>query len=163
MSGTSGINRLMLLALSVALTGMVVACSNQTERKMDQAQDSAAVAMDKSAEAAGSAAQDAAEVTREAGATVANSAESAAEAVGEAVEQGGRAADAAVETMDVKTALLADRSVDASRIDVDTDHINKVVMLKGWVKTAAEKDAAGRIAAKEAEGYRVDNQLKVGK
>ncbi len=74
-----------------------------------------------------------------------------------------RAADAAVETMDVKTALLADRSVDASRIDVDTDHNKKVVVLKGWVKTAAEKDAAGRIAVREAEGYRVDNQLKVGK
>lgn len=163
MSGTSGNSRLLLLALSVAVTGLVVACSNQTERKVDQAQDSAAVAMDKSAEAAGSAAQDAAEVTREAGAAAANSAENTAEAVGEVVEQGGRAADAAVETMDVKTALLADHSVDASRIDVDTDPIMKVVVLKGWVMTAAEKDAAGRIAAKEADGYRVDNQLKVGK
>lgn len=163
MSGSSKIQRALLLALSIGAIGMTAACSHQTERKVDQAQDSAAETMEKSAEAAGAAAEDAAEVTRETGAAVANSAANSAEAVGEAVEQGGRAADAAVETLDVKTALLADHSVDASRIDVDTDHINKVVVLRGWVKTAAEKDAAGRIAVREAEGYRVDNQLKVGK
>jgi osmotically-inducible protein OsmY/predicted small secreted protein len=74
----------------------------------------------------------------------------------------GSAIDAATETIDVKAALIADNTVDASNINVDTLHETKTVVLKGSVPTAAQKTAAGKIAAKEAEGYKVDNQLTVG-
>jgi osmotically-inducible protein OsmY len=71
------------------------------------------------------------------------------------------AIDAATETIDVKAALIADSTVDASDINVDTYHETKTVVLKGSVPTAAQKDEAGKIAAREAEGYKVDNQLMV--
>jgi hypothetical protein len=67
----------------------------------------------------------------------------------------------AVETIDVKSALMADRTVDASLINVDTFHETKTVVLKGSVKTATQRDEAARIAAAEAAGYRIDNQLTI--
>jgi osmotically-inducible protein OsmY len=73
----------------------------------------------------------------------------------------GSAIDAAGETLDVKAALMADDTVDASDINVDTYHETKTVVLKGSVPTAAQKTEAGRIAAREAEGYKIDNQLTV--
>ncbi len=75
--------------------------------------------------------------------------------------EAGAAVDAATETLDVKAALMADSTVDASDINVDTYHETKTVVLKGSVPTAAQKTEAGRIAAREAEGYKVDNQLMV--
>jgi osmotically-inducible protein OsmY len=68
---------------------------------------------------------------------------------------------AGLETIDVKTALLSDATLDASRIDVDTYADRKLVVLRGSVPTAAQKDEAGRIARQEAPGYRIDNQLAV--
>ena len=79
----------------------------------------------------------------------------------EAAKEAGSAAKAAVETIDVKSALMADRTVDASHINVDTFHETKTVVLKGSVKTATQRDEAARIAAAEAPGYRIDNQLTV--
>jgi osmotically-inducible protein OsmY len=73
----------------------------------------------------------------------------------------GAAVDAATETLDVKAALMADATVDASDINIDTYHETKTVVLKGSVPTAAQKTEAGKIAAREAEGYKIDNQLVV--
>ena len=75
--------------------------------------------------------------------------------------EAGAAIDAATETLDVKAALMADSTVDASDINVDTYHETKTVVLKGSVPSAAMKAEAGRIAAREAEGFKVDNQLVV--
>jgi len=79
----------------------------------------------------------------------------------DAARDTGGAIKAAVETIDVKTALMADRTVDASHINVDTFHDTKTVVLKGSVKTATQRDEAARIAANEAPSYRIDNQLTV--
>jgi|SRR5688500_2640108 osmotically-inducible protein OsmY len=79
----------------------------------------------------------------------------------EASREAGGALKAAVETIDVKSALMADRTVDASKINVDTFHETKTVVLKGSVKTATQRDEAARIAAAEAQGYRIDNQLTI--
>ena len=87
--------------------------------------------------------------------------EKAAEAVDDAARETARATAAAVETIDVKSALMADRSVDASGIDVDTFPETKTIVLKGSVKTTAQRDEAARIAGAEAPGYKIDNQLKV--
>jgi osmotically-inducible protein OsmY len=98
-----------------------------------------------------SAAKDTAQNTKEAAAGAAAATENAAEKVG-----------AAIETADVKSALLADSRVDASHIDVDTNHETKVVTLRGWVPVAGQKPIAEAIAAENAAGYRIDNQLRVG-
>jgi osmotically-inducible protein OsmY len=110
--------------------------------------------------------EDAADAQRETGQAVDQSKDAAGrygERTGNAIENAGRAGDAAMETFDVKTALMADRTVDASGVNVDTDHVTKTVILKGHVPTRSQRVTAEEIAKREAVGYRVDNQLTVGK
>jgi osmotically-inducible protein OsmY len=71
---------------------------------------------------------------------------------GDAIEDG-------AVTAAVKAALIADREVQAMRIDVDTH--GGVVTLKGSAATADTAERAGRIA-RETRGVKsVDNQLAV--
>jgi osmotically-inducible protein OsmY len=51
--------------------------------------------------------------------------------------------------------------VDASHINVDTDHVTKTVTLKGRVPSAAQKFFAEVIAKEKAPGYMVRNTLVV--
>jgi len=141
--------------LAVALmSGLsLVACSNTAAG----AKKDAEINKDK-AEAATAEAKDKADATAEKAA--AEGKEAAAETK-EAARDATGAVKAAIETIDVKSALMADRTVDASHINVDTFHETKTVVLKGSVKTATQRDEAARIAAAEAPGYRIDNQLKV--
>ena len=141
--------------LAVALlSGLsLAACSNTAAGVKKDAEinaDKAAVAADKAEDKVDAAADRAEPAAREA----------AAESK-EAARDAGGAIKAAVETIDVKSALMADRTVDASHINVDTFHETKTVVLKGSVKTATQRDEAARIAAAEAPGYRIDNQLTV--
>ena len=141
--------------LAVALmSGLsLVACSNtaagakkDAEINKDKAEAATAEAKDKADATAEKAAAEGKEVA-------ADTKEAARDATG--------AVKAAIETIDVKSALMADRTVDASHINVDTFHETKTVVLKGSVKTATQRDEAARIAAAEAPGYRIDNQLKI--
>ena len=68
---------------------------------------------------------------------------------------------AASNTVDVKSALIADGRVDASGVNVDTNAETKTVVLKGSVPTAEQKSTAEAIARDKAEGYRIVNQLTV--
>ena len=130
----------------------VVGCSDRAEREASEA-----------AAKTSNAAEKAANTAAEAGRDVAGATKDAATAVGTAVANGGRAADAAVQTMDVKVALTADTRVDASNINVDSDHVTKTVTLKGRVPSADQKKWAGEIAVAKANGYRVRNELAVGR
>ena len=67
----------------------------------------------------------------------------------------------AVETLDVKSAIIADSTVDSGAIDVDTFQDKKVVVLRGSVPTEAQKARAEEIARKNATGYTIDNRLAV--
>ena len=67
----------------------------------------------------------------------------------------------AVETVDVKTAIIADKSIDSGAIDVDTYQDKKLVVLRGSVPTEAQKQKAGMIAKDNASSYTIDNQLAV--
>jgi osmotically-inducible protein OsmY len=141
--------------LAVALlSGLsLAACSNTAAGVKKDAEvnaDKAATAADRAEDKADAAADRAEPAARDA---AAESREAARDASG--------AVKAAVETVDVKSALMADRTVDASHINVDTFHETKTVVLKGSVKTATQRDEAARIAAAEAPGYRIDNQLTV--
>jgi osmotically-inducible protein OsmY len=79
----------------------------------------------------------------------------------DAAREAGKSLDAAKQTLDIKAALMADKTIDASHIDVDTNAETRTVTLKGTVPSAAQKDAAGRIASDKAEGYTVRNELTV--
>ena len=68
---------------------------------------------------------------------------------------------AASNTVDVKSALIADGRVDASNINVDTNAQTKTVVLKGTVPTAEQKSTAEAIAHDKAESYKIVNQLTV--
>ncbi len=67
----------------------------------------------------------------------------------------------AAETVDVKTAIIADKTIDSGAIDVDTFQDKKVVVIRGSVPNQMQKDKAGAIARDNAKGYTVDNQLAV--
>jgi osmotically-inducible protein OsmY len=142
-----------MLAVALMSGFALAACDNTAAGAKKDAEinaDKAAAATEEAKDKADNAADKAAAEGRE---TAADTREAARDASG--------AVKGAVETIDVKTALMADRTVDASHINVDTFHETKTVVLKGSVKTATQRDEAARIAAAEAPGYRVDNQLQI--
>jgi osmotically-inducible protein OsmY len=65
------------------------------------------------------------------------------------------------QTLDVKTAIVADKTIDSGAIDVDTFADKKLIVIRGSVPTEAQKAKATEIAHKHAEGYKIDNQLAV--
>jgi len=124
----------------------------RADRAGDRAADRTADAADKTGDRISEAGRD----SKDAVGTAGNK-------VGDAASSAGRATDAAVQTMEVKSALMADKRVDASDINVDTDGATKTVTLKGHVPSASQKSIAERIARDKAEGYRVKNDLMVTK
>lgn len=66
-----------------------------------------------------------------------------------------------LETIDVKSAIIADKTVDSGAIDVDTYQDKKLVVLRGSVPTEAQKARAEQIARENATGYKIDNRLAV--
>ena len=141
------------LAIALMSGLSLVACSNTAAGVEKDAKKNA----DKAAAAAAETKADAKEATADAKDATAGA---RAEVKDQARDASG-AIKAAVETIDVKTALMADRTVDASHINVDTFHETKTVVLKGSVKTAQQRTEAARIAAAEAPSYRIDNQLTI--
>ena len=141
------------LAIALMSGLSLAACSNTAAGIEKDAEKNA----DKAAAAAAETKAEAKEATAEAKDATAGA---RAEVKDEARDAAG-AVKAAVETIDVKSALMADRTVDASHINVDTFHETKTVVLKGSVKTAAQRSEAARIAAAEAPSYRIDNQLTI--
>ena len=146
------INRLSAWVLTAAVTAAVGACGDNRPAVDRNRTDQIDNATDRAGEKVNDAGRDASDGARD-----------AARDAGNAVGTAGRAAGAAFETADVKTALMTDRRVEAGDINVDTDHNTKTVTLKGTVPTAAQKDIAGEIAKNEAKGYRIDNELTVGR
>jgi osmotically-inducible protein OsmY len=132
---------------------------------------------DNNAEKAKAASQDAANETaratqdmkqdmKEAAQATADATKTAAEKTAEATKKVAAstvaAVDGAAQTMMIKTALMADKSVEAGNINVDTDGTTKVVTLKGSVPTVAQKATAGRIAREKAPAtFRIVNNLVV--
>lgn len=123
------------LWLGAVLLASAVACGDQGTRRADDAE--------------------------KAGDRISDAAKDVTNDVGRAVGTAGQAADAAIQTADVKTALMADRRVDAGGINVDSDHTAKTVTLMGYVPTAAQKVIAEEIAVSKAPGYKVVNELTV--
>jgi hypothetical protein len=127
----------------------------------DGAKAGAETAADKAKEGAekiGEAAKDLAQEAKEKGGPAAHD---AAEKAKEAGKEAGHFIDAEKQALDVRTALMADKTVDASNISVSADAGTKTVTLKGSVATAQQKSDAERIAHEKAGGYSVRNLLTV--
>jgi hypothetical protein len=96
---------------------------------------------------------------------LANDAGQAARTVGaiaaDASEQVAARASALKENVDVKGALMADASVDASRINVDVSAWTRTIRLNGSVSSVNERGKAEAIARARAEGYTVVNNIAV--
>ena len=120
---------------------------------------------EKTGEAVKDAAQEVKEKVKPAAKEVKREAKPVAKEVGHGVKKGaqktGDALDATKQHLDVKAALLADKTVDASHIDIHVDKDAKVLYLRGTVPTAAQKAAAERIARDKADGFAVRNELTV--
>jgi osmotically-inducible protein OsmY len=133
----------------LAIIGIGVGCDNTARGAREDAEDVRIVserAQDRASEAAADARRAAAD---------------AADMGAVQIERASERLAALAEAVDVKTALMTDPSVDASRIDVDVDERTRVVLLRGSVPTLAERDMAGLIAAGHAPAYRVENELTV--
>ena len=128
-----------------AITG-AAACQNTARGVKQDAQEVEEQTRDERAEAEENARAAAADVVRTAN---------------EAGEEIAERAVAAWETVDVKGALMADPSVDATRIDVSTNYRTKTVTLGGYAPTETERNMAEVIAKAHAEGYTVVNDIQV--
>lgn len=163
----------------VSVTGCNDARRDEAERRAEEARKEAAEAASAAATEAQSAATRAGEAAREAVDATRNALEAAkgSDAAQKAAEAGAAATAAAAGltrtaatavaggalTAAVKTALMADRTIDASNVDVDTDEARRVVSLKGRVPTAAQRTAAVALARAKAPGYEISDQLVVGR
>jgi hypothetical protein len=137
---------MLALTAAVALSIPAFACNNSARDTREDATE---------------AQRDANEAQREADEKAQEARDKAREEAGDAARTGDSKAGAATETVDVKAALMADKTVDASNINVDTFPETRTVVLRGTVASEAQKQAAARIAQREAEGYKVDNLLVV--
>jgi osmotically-inducible protein OsmY len=167
-----------------AITSLPLGCRNTAEGVKQDAKEDTATAQQKAAEAeaataderakarekAGEAKDDAAragEKVGDAAKTAGDKIAGAAKTMGEKVSEGAHdvapALDAAKQTLDVKAALMADQTVDASNINVDIDEKTRTVHLKGTVPSAAQKAEAEKIARAKASGYTIHNMLTVAK
>jgi hypothetical protein len=153
-----------LATAAVALLSM--GCTPEARQDLGQAGDKIGSATEKSA-------QGTAEAVDKAGEKVAEGTKEAArmtgEAVGGVVKKTGQAAEqvgaAATITPKVKGALVADKSVDASTLNVTTDEKTKTVIIEGTLPSQANKNQATAIAKKAlADGhwdYKVQNNVKI--
>ena len=168
--------RSMTMGASLVVATMLVAGCEHTREGVEKDAENAAAKSEQAAERSAEAARDAGrevsqaadragDATRDAAGRAADATRDAAgkatDATREAAGSAANVGDAAQQTAQIKSALMADKSIDASRIDVDTEASTKTVTLKGLVRSSAEKATAARIAAERAPGYRITNDLEV--
>jgi osmotically-inducible protein OsmY len=149
----SSINAFILSVVAAfAITG-TAACQNTARGLKQDAQQAEEGTRDDRAEAKDKA--------REIGNDAAKAVNRVGGAAAEASEELAERASAAWESLDVKGALMAETSVDATRIDVDTDYKTKTVTLNGYVPTETERNMAEVITKARAESWTVVNNLQV--
>jgi osmotically-inducible protein OsmY len=153
-----GILAMLALALAPACRRAAEGAKEDTRENAEKAKEGSQKLAEESKDAAGKMSDEASEAGQKIG--------EAAKDVGHAIKEGAKEVASEVgaktELVEIKTALMADKSIDASHIDVDTDAKTKTVTLKGSVPTQDQKVTAGRIAKEKAPGYTVVNHLSVG-
>ena len=156
----------LLSTLVVTAMALAPACRNTAEGVKEDSQQNAEKARqegEKVKEESQDTAHKIGEKAKEVGGEVAEAAKDVGEKTKEVAKEVGSEVGAKTQTVDVKAALMVDKSIDASHIDVDTDADTKTVTLKGTVPTNAQKAAAEKVAREKAEGYKVRNLLTVVK
>ncbi len=156
----------LLGTLAAAALALAPACRNTSEGVKKDSEQNAEKARQEAQEVKGEsqdAAHRSAEKAKEVGGKAAEGAKDVGEQIGKQAKEVGSEIGAGKQAVDVKAALLLDKSIDASHIDVDTDAGAKTVTLKGTVPTTAQKAAAEKVAREKAEGYTVRNLLTVVK
>ncbi len=143
-----------ILALIAALSiGLVTSCENTARGLKQDAVEAEVATRDERAEAKAAArglAHDASQAAQTVGALAADASEEVAER-----------ASAVKANVDIKAALMADASVDATRIDVDVSAWTRTITLNGYVPTAGERTRAEAITRARAKGYKVVNNIAV--
>jgi hypothetical protein len=163
--------------LAIGAAAVALACSPTVRATSDaspspyaspasgDAVDKARAGADKAGEKIKEGAEKTGEVAKDVAHEVKHDAKPVAQEVGHKVEQGahktGQVLDSTKQHLDVKAALLADKTVDASHIDIKVDQDSKTLYLRGTVPTAAQKATAERIARDKAGDYFVRNELTV--
>jgi osmotically-inducible protein OsmY len=147
------ISSFILICISGLIITVASACDNTFRGMKQDAQAAEHATRDERADASAAAREvrdDVARASRDATAVMAQAGERLAER-----------ASAARQTAAVKAALTADPSVDATRIDVDTDIHARTMTLRGFVPTNVERDMAEVIAKATVDGLAVVNSLEV--
>jgi len=154
------------IAAAFSLTLFAAGCTPEARQDVGQAGQNINQAAEKSA-------QGTAEAVDKAGAKMEAGAEKAAQATKEGAAQVGEAVGGAAKqvgkpmqmTPTVKGALVANKQIDASTLNVDTDAANKTVTIKGTQPTAEKKALVTQVASqavKDADPtYKVVNQVTV--
>jgi osmotically-inducible protein OsmY len=155
-----------VLGMVVTLVALAPACRGTEEGVKEDSRRNLETA-ERELEAAGEDSEDAAQKmgarAGEIGSDVAQGARDVGDAIGQGASELGSDVAAGKQTLDVKAALMLDRSIDSSHIDVDTDGETNTVTLSGWVRSAADKAGAEKLARAAAEGYDVINLLTLRK
>ena len=151
---------LMQAGALVAAVFVASACQN-TREGLEKDAEQAAPKVERAAERSAQAAREVAAAAAPAAAAIKDGAAAAGQALRRGAAEVASGADAAQQAAQIKAALMADVTIDSTTIDVETDASTKTVMLKGYVRSAAEKSKAASIATSKAPGYRVQNDLVV--
>ena len=106
--------------------------------------------------------RDTEENSKKAAVEASKAADKASAATADAAQRAAEAAHAGTQTMSGKTALLADKRVKATGINVDTDSTTRTVTLKGHVPSEEQRTIAEQITSRHSSGYHVRNELTVG-
>ena len=149
-------------AFPFAVAMIALACSNTPQRTADSSPQPRATPTTGSGQA-GDVAEKIGDKAKELGDKVADAAKDAGAKIQEGAKEVGAEVGVQKQVLDVKAALMADKAIDASRIDVDGDAATKTVTLKGTVPSAGQKAAAEKLAREKAEGYKIRNLLTVVK
>ena len=151
-------------AMVMGLAMATAACEN-TREGLEKDAKANAPKVERAAEQTAAATKEAAREVSQAAAPVVEQVREgtavAAEAAKKQIGEAARHASAAQQTAQIKAELMADASIDSTTIDVDTFADTRTVMLKGHVRSAAEKASVARIAAAKAPGFTIDNRLEV--
>lgn len=156
--------RISVGVIIIGLTVGTAGCENTREGLEKDAKANAPKverAAEQTAAATKEAAREVSEAAAPAVAAIREGTAAAAQVAKERMSEAARAADAAQQTAAIKAALMADPAIDSTTIDIDTIADTKTVVLKGRVRTTAERASAGRIAADKAQGFTIDNRLVV--
>jgi hypothetical protein len=149
----------------IAASALGAACQTQASSQSPAPSTTAGEKAEEAKEKIAAGAEKAGEALKDAAQTVKEKAGPTARAVGDDIKTYGKAAgdvlDAKKQALDVKAALMADDTIDASTIDVDAAAETNTITLRGTVATAAQKAAAEKIARQKAQGYTIQNQLSV--